>query len=333
MESSDRVTIYDVAKAAGVSPSTVSRAYSRPGRVSSDTAAKVFAAAKELGFHAKPVVRNDGYEPTNIIAFAVADIANPVFTQILNGFRQELSNEDYTVIVIDTLESGDYERKAIERVISLVDGVALSSSRMSDSTIAQVAKQRPVVVTHRTVRGMPAIIPDTEGGIGEVLTLLQKLGHRNVTYISGPQKSWSDGIRWRIIHELAEQRGLVARRLSPNTPDADGGFDAVREWMEHPTSGVIAYNDYMAIGFIKALARRGISVPDDVSVVGIDNSIHAVLNSPKVTSLGTSGFEIGRRAARVLLRDMGNRPEPVPAVQKVPMRLFMRETVAKAKQN
>ena len=97
-----KVTIYDIAEAAGVAPSTVSRAFARPGRVHSDTAQLIHETANRLGYRAKPITRHEQGVATNVLAFVAADIANPVFAHIMKGFQMEAAVHGYTVLLIDT---------------------------------------------------------------------------------------------------------------------------------------------------------------------------------------------------------------------------------------
>jgi len=146
-----RPTIYDVARAAGVATSTVSRALSNPGRVSFKTAEHVRRVAKELGYRSELFEREVPDQRTKILAMIVADINNPVFHGMVRGAERTAAHDGYTVLVVETQESGAAEQSAVQRVLSSVDGIILTSSRMSDSAIRAFAKQRPLVVMNRVV--------------------------------------------------------------------------------------------------------------------------------------------------------------------------------------
>lgn len=326
-----KVTIYDIAKEVGVAPSTVSRAFARPGRVHSETAQLIHETAARLGYRSKPIVRHEKGVATNVLAFVVADVANPVFSHIMKGFQMEAASHGYTVLLVDTQEDAQNERNGINSVIHLVDGIVLGASRLSDSAINQIVKVRPVISINRVVAGLPSIVPDTGRGLRRAIEHLSSLGHTRFSYLSGPPASWADGTRWRAMSEACHELQLTVRRIGPNTPSLDGGVAAADAWLEAPTTAVIAYNDVMAIGFMKALQRSGRQVPDDVSVVGIDNSVSSVLTTPTLTSVAPSTSQIGARAARAMIAQLRHRSTPSAETMVVPMELYVRESVGPAR--
>lgn len=324
-----RVTIYDVAQEAGVAASTVSRAFARPGRVNAETGLRIHEAAARLGYRVDPIARPEGTGPrTKLLAFVVADVTNPVYAHIMKGFQQEATTHGHTVLLIDSQEDGQMENQLIQSVLHLVDGVALTSSRLSDSAIAQIVKVTPVVAVNRAIAGVPSVLPDTARGLRRAVEHLATLGHRRLTYLSGPAASWADGARWRAVSEACQELSLHLRRIGPNAPSIHGGFAAAREWQEHPTTGVIAYNDIMAIGFMKQVQGAGYRVPDDVSVIGVDNSISSVLTTPTLTTVSPATSLIGARAARALITQLRHRGAPSAETIVTPMELLVRESVA-----
>lgn len=325
-----RVTIYDVARVAGVAPSTVSRAFSRPGRVNAQTGQRIREIALKLGYHAHPVLRIEAGEATKVLLFVVADVANPVYSQIMQGFQMEATANGYTAMLVDSQEDDVVERRTIENVLDLADGVVLTSSRMSDSSINQIAKVRPVVTVNRIVSTVPSIIPDTTQGMRLILQNLHDHGHTHVTYLAGPQASWADGMRWRGLVDNAAAFGMKIRRIGPNTPSPEGGAGAAKQWLSHRTSAVVAFNDLLAIGFMKAVALAGIRVPDDVSVIGVDNSIVTQISTPTLTSLAASTQAMGMQAARVLIQLLRQRSRQHANHIVVPMRLVERHSVGAA---
>src|SRR5512132_1483291 len=138
-------TIYDVARVAGVAPSTVSRALSKPGRVSYKTAEHVRRVAEQLGYRTGRMERVVSQRGTGMLGMIVADIANPVFFGMIRGAERGASDRGFTMLMVETQESEEVERAALDRLIPVVDGVILSASRMSDSAIRSVAKLKPLV--------------------------------------------------------------------------------------------------------------------------------------------------------------------------------------------
>ncbi|GAA1750571.1 LacI family DNA-binding transcriptional regulator [Agromyces humatus] len=321
-----RPTIYDVAKASKVSPSTVSRTFSKPGRVSAATADRIRRVADELEYHHVPHPRFTPTTKTGMLAVVVADLTNPFFLDIVQGARHEASMHRNTVLVIDAQESLDDEREAVGRVVPFVDGIVLAASRMREGSIRAVARQRALVVLNRPMPDVPSAVTDNARGMHLAVEHLSRLGHRTLTYLAGPEASWADSMRWRSIAEAATDHGLRVRRLGPFAPTAEGGGSAVEHYLARPTTGVVAYNDPMAMGFIEELAARGIRAPDDVSVIGFDDSFDPRFGDPVLTTVAVPHRILGRFAVQMLL---GTRVAPAGRPAMLPAELVVRRSTGK----
>src|SRR4051794_11397729 len=219
-----RPTIYDVARAAGGAASTVSRAFARPGRGNAETAARIFSAAGELGYRSGSL---PGLLPTRTrtLAVVVTDITNPFYGDILRGAHEAAEELGYTVLLSHTQEDAQLEREWTERELRSVEGVLLASSRMSDQAIRMMAKQKPVVVFNRRLPEVPSILVDNAGGVRRAVEHLAELGHRSITYVAGPESSWTDGARWQGLREATYELDIRLRRVGPcNSPTLQAGF-------------------------------------------------------------------------------------------------------------
>lgn len=300
-----RPTIYDVAKAAGVAASTVSRAFARPGRVNAETAARIFEVARELGYRSASLPGLTTSR-TTALALVVTDITNPFYAEIIRGAHEAAADLGYTLRLSHTQEDASLERAWIEHELPTVEGVVLASSRMSDSTIRTLAKQKPVVVLNRRLPEVPCLLMDNARGMRRALEHLGELGHTSVTYLSGPESSWTDGVRWQALREAGYELDMKIRRVGPTQkPTIDAGFARVREILSQPTTAVIAYNDVLAIGVIKGLRRMGVGVPDDVSVIGFDNILLAEVVEPELTTVASPLRQQGETAVRNLVAMAG----------------------------
>lgn len=304
------VTIYDVAEAAGVAPSTVSRALSRPGRVSFRTAEHVRRVAAELGYRSSRIDAPPPPSSTGVLAVVVADIANPVFVGVVRGAERAAARHDLTLAVVETQESEAAEQRALARVEAGVDGFVLASSRLPDQAVRAVAKRRPVVVLNRTVGSVASVVVDPLPAIGAAVGHLVGLGHASVAYLAGPQASFADGVRWRGLQQAAGAGGLRAVRVGPHPPTLRGGSAAAAAWLQRPTTAVVAYNDLMAIGFVRAVTAAGLGVPDDVSVVGFDDIVDAELVRPALTTVAAPLEELGAAAVARLVTSRPERARP-----------------------
>jgi LacI family transcriptional regulator len=236
-----------------------------------------------------------------VIALVIADMRNPAFAEMARGAEAAAAKSGYVMLLAHTRESGQQERLAIERLLPAVDGIVLTSSRMPDLAIRMIARQKPTIVMNRVVSDVPSVVPDNARGMRRAAEHLRDLGHHTVAYLAGPEASWADGKRWRSLREATSELGQAVRRIGPGLPTVRGGEAAAGEWLQNQTSSVVAYNDQMAMGFIRALQKRGISVPEDVSVVGFDNSYEAGLVAPALTTVEAPLYALGSSAVTNLL--------------------------------
>jgi len=320
-----RPTIYDVARAAGVAASTVSRAYARPGRVNSETARAIFAAAERLGYRATRIAGSPGLR-TGAVALMVSDITNPFYGEIIKGAEEAARLAGYALLLSDTSEFGPVERDVVERTLALVEGVVLASSRMSDSAIRMIAKQKPLVLLNREISETSCIVADNPRGIRRAVEHLGMLGHDTITYVAGPEASWAEGMRWRALREAAHERELRVRRVDPHgDPTMRTGFTTSRRILEEGATAVLAYNDALAIGAIKGLKQLGVQVPGDVSVVGFDNVLLADVVDPALTTVAAPMRKAGAAGVgNVLALAAGAKSSGETLV--LPVKLVVRES-------
>ncbi len=256
------VTIYHVAKAAGVAPSTVSRTFARPGRVNADTAERVRRAAEELGYRANQIRQGPPTRRTKLLGVLVSDVSNPFYSQLIRGTQQAANELGYEIVLSDSRESPTRERAALERLIPVVEGFVIGSSRMPDSALRTIAKQRPMVSVNRALVDVPSVISDNPGGARKALELLHELGHEEVYYVAGPEASWQDGVRFRELRDRGPELGMAVHRIGPVLPTFEGGLSVSRTLAERHASAVIGFNDLVAVGVLHGLIRSGVSVPD-----------------------------------------------------------------------
>lgn len=320
-----RVTIYDVATAAGVAPSTVSRAFSRPGRVSAATHAKVMAAAKELDYRTNAPASQERDQRHHRLGIGVPDITNPYFAEVVSGMQESAHEQDFLLLLLDTVEDEVRERTGLESAINLVDGIVLSGTRLSDATLNHLTKRIPVVVLNRRVAGLDSVTPDYEHGMGQAMAHLAENGIRTVTYVAGPVNSWSDGERWRAARTAARSLGLTVQRHGPFAPTIAGGEQAFDELSDSLPHAVICYNDLIAIGFLISALRAGVRVPAQLSVMGHDDIPLSRFIGGGLTTVVTPKRAQGRAAIERLVRRIENpSAHRSPVEGSLPVRLVPR---------
>ncbi|MGW5382535.1 LacI family DNA-binding transcriptional regulator [Nocardia sp. NPDC003963] len=317
-------TIYDVAAAAGVSPSTVSRAFSRPGRVSAETAARIHRVAAELGYRATAINGASANGRTSAVAMVVPDVTNPVYSGLIRGFEAAATRAGYTMVLADTRWTTVPERTVLDRIRPAVDGLVVAGSRLSDRGMRAAAGHRALVLLNRIVPGTRTVMVDTAAGVEAALRHLAGLGHRSVTYIGGPTASWADGMRWRSLLDTAPRFGLKVCRIGPYPPTMAGGTAVVHELLRDLPSAVLVFNDLVAIGLLHAVKEAGIGVPDDMSVIGFGNVLGVDFCTPPLTTVGAPMRAMGTAAFGQLQRAMSGEAMDTHAIVTLTARLVVR---------
>ena len=318
-------TIYDVATAAGVATSTVSRTFSMPTRVSARTRERVLAVAAELGYRPNPHARALLSGRHHTVAMVVSDITNPHYFELIRGAEMRAKASEYTLVLVNAEESPRIEYDQIQRLVSSVDGFVLAASRLPDENLQQIAAQRPLVLMNRELAGLPSVVLDHVQGCHQIVEHLASLGHRDLVYLAGPRNSWMAKTRWAALEAAATELGLDARRIGPFTPKVSQGGPAADGALNAGSTAIVAHNDLLAIGVVQRLAQRGVSVPGDVSVVGFDNIFAADLCSPSLTTLGGAHADVGKAAVELLLDASAPVPNHSASIQVVlPTELVLR---------
>jgi DNA-binding LacI/PurR family transcriptional regulator len=326
-----RPTIYDVARAAGVATSTVSRAFTTPGRVREETRLHILRVAAELGYQANPHARALMSGRTRTVAMVVSDITNPHFFELIRGAELRAKASEYTLVLVNAEESSRIEYGQIQRLMSSVDGFLLAASRLPDENLAHLAMQRPIVLLNRELAGIASVVLDHVQGCRQIVAHLASLGHEQLVYLAGPRNSWMARTRWNAIRQAATDLGLRARRIGPYTPTAPHGGAAADAALGTGATAVIAHNDLLAIGVVQRLTQRSVGVPDDVSVVGFDDIFASNLCSPSLTTLSGEHAKVGWAAVEILLDAVGPaRPAVAPPRVVLPTELVIRESTGPA---
>jgi len=295
-------TIRDVAGASGVHVSTVSRTFSAPHLVNAETRTRVLAAAESMGYRPNRAARALITGRTGNVGLIVADIANPFFPPLIKAAESQARQRDCHVFVADTNEDPLVEEELVQALAKQVDGIVLCSPRMSNSAIERLAHDVPLVVVNRLVSGLPAVVMDVAHGARLAIDHLALLGHRELALLGGPRGSWTSREMRRAATMTARSGGVNLTVVGPNAPTEHGGMAAAEQVLRTGATAVLAYNDLMAIGLMEGLHTRGVDVPRDISVIGIDDIALSRLVRPKLTTVATPTAAAGRAAVDMLLQ-------------------------------
>ena len=329
-EQTTPATIYDIAKLAGVNPSTVSRALTSPGRLNAKTEAKIRAAAKELNYRANPFARALPTGRTKMIGLMIADITNPMFSNAVRGAEAMAMKYGYTLVIAESQESTIIEASALEKIQAAVDGLIMVTTRLSDEQIREINSQKPIVLMNRVVKGVEDVVPQNAPGIEEAIKHLASQGHKHIGFLSGPSNSWMSNERWKLLMKSALSHKMTIVEIGPNSPSIEGGKDALDRVIASGITAVVAYNDLVAIGLMRSAQERGYTIPADLSIIGFDNIFGSDFTSPPLTTIQMPLNEVGARAVEALLKSLGEEIE-TGQYETLTTSLVTRESTEKAK--
>lgn len=294
------VTLADVAKAAGISASTVSRALSSPEKVNADTAARVRKLADEMGYVPVRSTKQPPAARRDMIGLIVPDIANPFFPPIIKAVQQRSTSHDMLAVVTDVEEYDIDELRHAEFLASRVDGLIIASARASDASLRTLAQGIPTVLINREIDGISSVSVENSIGVGEAIEHFASLGHKTISYLNGPKRSWSNRRRLEAVRATAEQLGLQLVEFGPFEPQVQAGAQAADLVLRTGVTAVLAYDDLIALGFMARAQERGVVIGQDISLIGIDDSPMASMANPQLTTVHVPGAQAGVQAVDLL---------------------------------
>ncbi len=301
------VSIKDVAREAGVSTASVSRVLSGKPGVGKATEKRIREVIKQMDYRPNLGARGLVQQKTGNIAVVVPRgsfiLNNPFFSTVLDGIAQGIDQTDYNILMSFT---STQQKKLLEK--KSVDGIILFAPRIEELTLESLKKiGLPIVVIGSYVEDspFPCVRPDDEDGIAQAVQALYQLGHRNIGFINGPLSS---------MHSInclngytKELNNLGLDYLDENILELDE-FDASKAtneistfFKEQKITGVVCASDYLAVGAIKAATTVGLSIPEDLSIVGADDVPISSFITPSLSSVHVDLLGIGKKAASILL--------------------------------
>ena len=310
------VGLKDVARVAGVSVSTVSRVLTGSPLVNDETRVRVQQAIDALGYQPNRVARRlrGDTAPASLIGLIVPDIQNPFFAELVRGVEGVAQQHGYMVFLGNSDEDAAKEKRYLELMrAESVDGLILPASSDSAETVSSLARQGlPVVCVDRRLPKvtLDTVVADNVSGAHQAVDHLLKVGHRRIAYIGGrPQLSTSrerlEGYRLALQeHGIAVDPTLVREGDSRQA----SGREMARELLalETPPTALFVGNNLMTLGALEAIHLMDLTIPDDVAIVSYDDSPWALAIDPPLTAVRQPGYEIGWRAAELLLQRIEN---------------------------
>lgn len=342
----NQVTIKDIARELGISPSTVSRALKDHPDISPDTKKAVNELAEKLNYQPNIVALSLRQSKTNTIGVIIPEIVHFFFSTVISGIEDVAYSAGYNVILAQSNESQTREISDIKALFnSRVDGMLMSVSRETtnfDHIESMLAKGVPIVFFDRvydTGQASKIIVDDFTGAKEATLHLIDQ-GCKRIAHIEGPpnleiSKQRLEGYKEALKeHNMPFNKELVAICPSGTIEEGKKATEKLLS-LKNPPDAIFATNDPAAMGAMQAIKAKGLKMPDDVALVGFSNWFFSSLMDPPLSSVDQPGFEMGQEAAKLLIRQIEKQEKDdediTPETKILKTRLIIRESSQKKK--
>ena len=333
-------TIKDIARQAGVSHTTVSRALNHSPLISRQTTTRIQKIALEMGYHPSVAARSLKTNRSQVIGVIVSHIADPYFSEVLQGIDDVAQENGYSLFIASAQHDTARENSIVQTMREhRVDGVILCSPHFTPEQSSRLNSYNTPIVAINNQSDEEyrfAIYHDDVDGCLQVCRYLIELGHRKIAYLGNVMAGRSSRERQEGFMQAMGAAGYSVPReyihqVSGNSPEQ--GFEGVEYFMglrERPTA-VICYNDFMAIGVLKGFQQAGLQVPEDISITGFDNIIYSDYTRPSLTTIDQPKRFLGAEAAKLMfnqLREGSNPMTKETSVKRLPGTLVIRQSTA-----
>lgn len=340
----NQVTIKDIARELGISPSTVSRALKDHPDISPETKRLVNELAEKLNYQPNVVALSLRSSKTNTIGVIIPEIVHFFFSTIISGIEDVAYSAGYNIIITQSNESLAREKSDLKALFnSRVDGMLMSISRETvdfEHIENILSKGMPIVFFDRIydTPGSSKVIVDDKVGAKEATLHLIEQGCKRIAHLEGPPNLHISKQRLEGYKEALSEAGLPFEEslvaLCPKGTTEEGKL-ATEKLLSLKTKpdAIFASNDPAAMGAMQAIRQAGLKIPKDIAIVGFSNWQLSSLMEPPLSSVDQPGYEMGQEAARILIRHIElkskKKPEPVPEVKLLKTRLIVRESSVK----
>lgn len=337
-------TIYDIARLSGVSVSTVSRVLNNNYPVSRETREKVERVVEAYGFTPNAIAKSLITKTTFNLGVVVPGITNLFFPSVVEEIQRNLADKGFIISLFTTEGNPEIEKSVINSIISRrMDGIFIidpSVENLENGYLSGVSRSTPTILIHgKTDRtSLNFISYNEEAGTREALNYLKDLGHEEILFIRG-DKSLSYDLREEIYEAFIEENGLKYSRVmfvgKGNTAGVVSETESrIRSWVFEgmDATAVLACNDLMAVGALNGLIKEGVRVPEDVSIIGFDNTLVSEISNPGLTTIDIDVKYIGEKAAQNMMNMIRNKVMKMDRVL-FNTRLIYRESCGKRQRN
>jgi len=333
-------TIKDIAKRAGVSHSTVSRALHNNALISVETADRIRKIAREMGYQPSAAARSLKTNRTQVLGVIVSSIADPFFGEILNGIEVRAQELGYSLFIAASQHDPQKEREIVQTMMEQrTDGVIICSSSFSVEQADQLLSHGfPVVVVNNQAGESfnYSIYHDDVAGSKQITQHLISLGHQRIAYLGNEQSGQTTLDRLNGYKQALGEAGIsVNESLIYHVHGGDPalGAESARYFltMDNKPTAIMCFNDTLAIGVLKGCQKMGVTIPGDISVTGFDNITFSNFTCPSLTTFDQPKHSMGIEAAQLLLdllrSDIGDSTN-LPKVKVLQGKLLVRQSTA-----
>lgn len=319
----------DVAREVGVSRTLVSFAFRGAPGVSAETKEAIFEAARRLGYRPNAVAADLARKHRSAVGLYLMDIRNEVYADILSGVRVALPQDGNRLILSVSRSVDGVDRGALESLIEARAGIIIAATLLDpDERVQELAQIVPLVSVTRPVPGVDSVYSDDVVGARAATEHLLTLGHRRIAHLAGPVY---DGhtVRRRSYQQTMRDAGLKPQTLAAEDFTQEAGERATMLLLKQPErpTAIFTHNDQLALGAREAAYSLGLSIPQDLSLVGYDNSRIAKLHGVDLTTVDLHAAVLGQRAGAIALERLGN-PEGPIADERLTPELVVRNSTA-----
>lgn len=295
-------TIADVAAAAGVSPSTASRAFNHPHLLREDTVARVKATADALGFRHNRHAKALSTGRSSALGLIVPDLSNPFFPPLVHAAQLTAENQGYSLYILSSEHNAARERHLAAVVSRDVAGLILASPRMSTTHVREVAAQVPTVLINGRVKGLSNVLVSAARAIADAVASAAEVGATGVAYIGSEHRSWANAEREESARSEADKHSLPYRRLRLAQPTYEEARDLVSAMECRPGELLIAFDDIVAHGMLDGMGARGYHAPEDFRILGCDDAL-PINTQPALSTVHLDTRMAARIAVDLLLSE------------------------------
>ena len=332
-----RVTLKTIAQHLGLTAGTVSAALNNSAAAKSippSTKERILQAAREMGYSPNYFARSLRLQRAYTVGVIAEEIGDPYAAMVISGVEEYLRKNNYFFLTV----SHRHDRDALQTYAQMLKTRGVEGFITTDTSIlTEPGLPTAAVSGHQLLKGVTNIIIDHKVAARLALTHLMELGHRRIAFLIGHPFSSDSATRWNSILDMAQELGLeilpeLTAQIESRAPTPESGYPAAKQLLarKHPFTALFAYNDLSAIGAIGAFREAGLSVPDDISVIGFDDIPVAAFTQPSLTTVRQPLKQMGQIAARTVIDRIEGKGEYVQEIVVEP-ELVVRSSTARAK--